>query len=91
MPRGGYRKGSGRQVGTGLKTKVRAEMDKAISPKEWVTIWKKVKGMAMDGDLEAFKVMLNYYYGRPAQILEVKDSEGKGVITEHKVVYKKMA
>lgn len=48
--------------------------------------------MAMDGELEAFKIILNYYYGRPAQIIEVKDdSEKQGVVKEHKVIYKNMS
>lgn len=66
--RGGKREGAGRKPGSGAQIEVRAAIETALQskgPDTLQNIWQKVIEKAEAGSDKHIQILLNYYYGKP--------------------------
>jgi len=67
--RGGRRPGAGRKRAAAM-LEIETLISQATTKADWLMIIKKLVTMAKGGDVKAIKLLLEYAYGKPKQMIE---------------------
>lgn len=58
---------------------LRRMIDCAITEQDWISIFSKFRGMAMDGNLKAAEFLAKYRFGMPPSMGQVVDKTSTGI------------